>query len=93
MVAVLFAASRIAAHSLDMTVGVRGNPDVRPGWRDCQTMNSLEYLGIANGAPGLPVSKIIRTIADPLNAGMLVGNVSQSGHFCGCSRTCPFGSR
>jgi hypothetical protein len=93
MIAVLFAASRIPAYRLDMTVGVRGNPDLRPGWRDCQTVNTPEYLAIANDAPGLPVSKIILAIADPLNAGILIGNVIQAGNFRGCSRARHLGIR
>ena len=42
MIAVLLASARIPTSGLNMAVGERGNPDLRPGGRDNEASDALE---------------------------------------------------
>ena len=81
MVAVLLAASGVAARRLDMAVGLGADPHVGPGRRDRELADALQRGRVAHGfAVRLEIDE---SLAHPLapDAALVVGDVCQAGGF------------
>src|SRR5258706_17021 len=78
VVAVLLAAAGVARRRLDVALGIRGDPDVRPGGRNYQGLDPLA-LGLARD------TRAVRCVESPALAGALapdaldaIGDVAQA---------------
>src|SRR6266851_1356964 len=77
VIAILLAASRIAAHSLDVTIAICTDPNVGPGWWHRDRVDSREFVAIIdNGAFTVAIDEPVNSALSS-NSWPLIAHVTQ----------------
>ena len=86
VIAILFASLRVASRRLNVTIGKRAYPDIRPRRRDCQSLDPLQHVRFGQ-------LRSVRTRVDKTGPGLFaaysrpsIRNISQPGKLGGVPR-------